>query len=41
MFGRRDSIRNGVFSTVGGYTGAAEQYTQPAYTVNYLSLIHI
>lgn len=40
MFGRRDSIRNGVFSTVGGYTGAAEQYTQPAYTVNYNNAIN-
>ena len=35
MFGRRDSIRNGVFTTTGGYTGAATNYTQPAYTVNY------
>jgi hypothetical protein len=40
MFGRRDSIRNGVFTTTGGYTGAATNYTQPAYTVNYNNAVN-
>lgn len=40
MFGRRDSIRDGVFSTVGGYTGVATNYVQPSYTVNYDQAVH-
>ena len=40
MFGRRDSIRNGVFTTTGGYTGTAANYTQPAYTANYNQAIN-
>lgn len=37
MFGRRDSIRNGVFTTTGGYTSS---YTQPMYTPNYNNVLN-